>query len=341
MNTPRAERPASADRPRRQISVGRVLTLAAAVVLAAFVDDRLTVAGITLPFLYLIPIGIAATGISWRAALAVIAIAALANGALDQSRAEALANIATVHLISVVFFLLMVPIAAGLSAIGLGLGYLRLGNHWRAALDPIRVGDRIVILPAGQPNEAANAANLGPDDIALRMDPGMAFGSGSHPTTQMCVGLLEAYTQPGQTIFDLGSGTGVLAIAAVKLGAASALAADVDPEAERKTRLNIGLNNLAGRITFRLGSLEAAQAEWPPVRYDIVIANILADVLVDLLEKGLAGTVAPGGALILSGIRAEREAAIAEALGVAGFGVAERRETDGWVALLARPKSGE
>jgi len=101
------------------------------------------------------------------------------------------------------------------------------------------------------------------------------------------------------------------------------------------TRENAGNNGVAAKLTFQLGSVENAAGG----QFEVVTANILADVLVDLLEKGLAGTVAPGGALILSGIRAEREAAIVQALGLLGFGVVERQSTDGWVALLARPTS--
>ncbi len=327
--------PNPTDRPRNRPSAGRILGLALLTALAALADDRLTATGVTLPFVYLIPIGIAAATTSWRAGLGVVVVSAVANALLDQSRAAELANIGVVHAISALFFLLAVPFAAGASALGLGIGYLRLSPRWRSRLGPIRIGARVVILSADQP-DGADPAAIDPASIVLRMDPGMAFGSGTHPTTRMCVALLEKLVKPGDRVFDLGSGTGILAIAAIKLGAASALAADIDPEAERKTRLNIALNGLEDSVSFSPGSLEIAQRGTPPATFEIVIVNILSDVLIALLHKGLADVVAPGGALLLSGIRVGQVGKLSEALLEAGFQVAERLDDATWVALVAR-----
>jgi len=323
-NSP-AERTAHALRRRARLAVILVILVAA----AALLDDGLIGSGTTLPLVFAIPILAAGLSLSGRFILPVVTLSAVAHGLLIQRWAPALSNIVLAHLISLAFFAAAFAAARALSTVLMSVAFLQRSREWRAHLGPMPIGSRFVILPGDA------AANLEPGLIPLRLDPGAAFGSGSHPTTRMCVALLEETVRPGDRVFDLGCGSGILAIAALKLGAVSALGADIDPEAERMSPENAGRNGVAEQLSFRLGSVETADG----AQFDLVTANILADVLVDLLGKGLAGTVAPGGALILSGIRAERETDIAEALGVAGFGVSERRSTDGWVALLARPNS--
>ncbi|MBM4422553.1 MAG: 50S ribosomal protein L11 methyltransferase [Chloroflexi bacterium] len=232
---------------------------------------------------------------------------------------------------------------------------------WKANYKPIRIGERLTILPAWLATQPPNA-------IELLMDPGMAFGTGAHPTTQLCLALLETYVQPGQTVFDLGCGSGILSVAAIKLGAASALAVDIDPEADRATRENAALNGVSDRIEFRLGSLETAlnsklqisnsksqisnpQTQTPtqtshpdhqlPItnhQFPLVVANILARVIIKLLGEGLARALAPDGVLILSGILAEQKAEVIAAIHSAGLSVVEQREDRGWVALAVRPR---
>ncbi len=316
--------------PRTARSRARqAVILVALLALAALFDDGLIGAGVTFPFVFAIPILAAALVASGRFILPASALAAAAHALLVQRWAAALPNVVAVQLISLVFFAAASFVARALSTVLMSVVFLQRSREWRAHLGPIPIGARFVILPGDA------AADLDPNLIPLRLDPGAAFGSGSHPTTRMCVALLEECVRPGDRVFDLGCGSGILAIAALKLGAVSALGADIDPEAERMTRENASRNGVAEQLSFRLGSVETAAGR----QFELVTANILADVLVDLLAKGLAGAVAPNGTLILSGIRAERDADITHALGIAGFGVAERRETDGWVALLARSTS--
>ncbi len=332
-NSPNPEAPGSPPTERTARAAPRrmrqAIVLIALLAVAALLDDGLIGAGVTFPLIFTIPILAAALVAGGRFILPVVALAAAAHALLVQRWAAAFPNIVSVQLISLAFFAVMFFVARALSTVLMSVAFLQRSREWRAHLGPIPIGSRFVILPGDA------AADLEPGLIPLRLDPGAAFGSGSHPTTRMCVALLEETVRPGQRVFDLGCGSGILAIATLKLGAASALGADIDPEAERMTRENAAGNGVAEQLSFRLGSLETAASD----QFDLVTANILADVLVDLLAKGLAGAVGPGGALILSGIRAEREAAIAQALDAAGYGVVERRSTDGWVALLARSKA--
>ncbi|HQX09140.1 MAG TPA: 50S ribosomal protein L11 methyltransferase [Thermoflexales bacterium] len=319
-----ADRTARAMRRRARQAV----ILVALLIVAALLDDGLIGLGVTFPLVFAIPILAAALVAGGRFILPVVALSAVAHAVLIQRWAPALPNLVAAHLINLAFFAVSFVVARALSTVLMSVAFLQRSREWRAHLGPMPIGSRFVILPGDA------AADLEPGLLPLRLDPGAAFGSGSHPTTRMCVALLEETVRPGDRVFDLGCGSGILAIAALKLGATSALGADIDPEAERMTRENADKNGVVDQLSFRLGSVETADG----AHFELVTANILADVLVALLGNGLAGTVAPGGALILSGIRAEREAAIAKALAIAGFGVVERRSSDGWVALLARAK---
>jgi ribosomal protein L11 methyltransferase len=298
-------------------------------VATALLDDGLIGSGVTFPLVFVLPILASALVAGARFALPVAALSAIAHAILIQRQYPALPNIIAAHLISLAFFAAAYFVARALSTVLMSVAFLQRSREWRAHLGPMPIGSRFVILPGDA------AAEIDPALIPLRLDPGAAFGSGSHPTTRMCVALLEETVRPGNRVFDLGCGSGILAIAALKLGAASALGADIDPEAGRMTHENADKNGVAKQLAFRLGSVETAAG----AQFELVTANILADVLVELLAKGLAGAVAPKGALILSGIRAEREDAIARELGRVDFEVTERRSIDGWVALLARSTS--
>ena len=323
--SPSSIKPALANQAARR-RARQAIILVALLGLAALLDDGLIGSGVTLPLVFAIPFLAAAVVAGGRFILPVAVLGAAGHALLLQRWAPALPNIVAAHLISLVFFAISFFVARALSTVLMSVAFLQRSREWRAHLGPIPIGSRFVILPGDA------AADLEPGRIPLQLDPGAAFGSGSHPTTRMCVALLEETVRPGDRVFDLGCGSGILAIAALKLGAASALGADIDPEAERMTRENAGRNGVADQLSFRLGSVETAAG----ARFELVTANILADVLVDLLKQGLTGAVAPGGALILSGIREEREADLAQALGIAGFGVVEHRASDGWMALLAR-----
>lgn len=206
-------------------------------------------------------------------------------------------------------------------------------ESWKANFQPIRIGRRLMIVPAW-----LNPPLL-PDDVAVRLDPGMAFGTGTHPTTQLCLQAIERHLKPGQPMLDLGTGSGILAIAAAKLGAGPVLAVDIDDEAVRVARENAAANAVADRLTLDTGSLAEVLAgrygpQWVGVPF--VVANILARVIVTLLEEGLARTVAPGGLLVLSGILDSQAYQVLGALPQHGLTLAAQEQIDDWVAIIAR-----
>jgi len=192
-------------------------------------------------------------------------------------------------------------------------------NAWKAFYKPLRVGHHLVVTPPWETPE------LGPDDLALVIDPGMAFGTGSHPTTQLCLAALEDRVKPGMRVADIGTGSGILAIAAAKLGAASVIATDVDPLAVQIARVNTEANGVPIQL----------QEELPSGAYDLVVANILADVIIGL-KDGLADLVAPGGLVIVSGIIDVREEDVRVALEGAGFTPVRTQQQAEWVALVLR-----
>lgn len=194
-------------------------------------------------------------------------------------------------------------------------------NAWKDHFFAHRVGERLVIKPSWRDFTPA------PDDLVVTLDPGMAFGTGLHPTTRLCLLALERVVTPGLAVLDVGTGSGILAIAAARLGAASVVGLDLDEVAVDAACGNVAVNELAGRIDVRQGTVDAVDG-----RYDLVVANIIARVIVDLAE-GLAARVAPGGQLIASGILETRADEVAAALTGAGLSVVERLEEADWVAL--------
>ena len=206
-------------------------------------------------------------------------------------------------------------------------------ESWKANFQPIRIGRRLMIVPAWL------NPPLAPDDVDVRLDPGMAFGTGTHPTTQLCLQAIERHLKPGQPLLDLGTGSGILAIAAAKLGAGPILAVDIDDEAVRVARENAAANGVADRLTIGEGSLADVLAgrygpQWVGVPF--VVANILARVIVNLLEQGLGQTVAPGGLLVLSGILDSQAYQVTAALPAQGLTLVAQEQLDDWVAIIAR-----
>jgi ribosomal protein L11 methyltransferase len=196
---------------------------------------------------------------------------------------------------------------------------------WRKQHRPVRVGPRSWVQP---PWEDAPAA---PGDVRVLMDPGMAFGTGSHPTTALCLERLDELLakRPGADVLDVGTGSGVIALLAVKLGAGRVCGTEIDPIALAAARRGAELNAIpAQRIAWALVSPD----ELPGPPYDVVIANILLNTLVELAPQ-IARKVAPGGTVVLSGLLAA-QAEPAEAAYVAqGFTPGERKERDGWVRV--------
>ena len=211
---------------------------------------------------------------------------------------------------------------------------------WRKHYQTLRVGRRWVVTPSWLDYAPR------PDDLVITLDPGLAFGTGLHPTTQLCLELLETLPVPGARVLDLGTGSGILAIAAAQLGAAQVLALDVDATAARTAGENIGVNGVVEVVTVRHGTLgipvpttadgATPTCIAPAAQFDLAIANIVARVIGEHAHQ-LAGAVRPGGQLIASGILAEREAMAVDALTQAGFAPVARRTRRDWVAVhLAR-----
>jgi ribosomal protein L11 methyltransferase len=196
---------------------------------------------------------------------------------------------------------------------------------WKAHFPVLRIGRRLVIKPTWRRHRAQ------PDDVVLALDPGMAFGTGLHPTTRLCLAALEDLASrdaiDGARVLDVGCGSGILAIAAAKLGAAWVLGVDTDPIAIEATIANAGRNGLAHAIDARAGSLPSTEAP-----YDVVLANLIASVLIALATQ-LRDELRPRGRLIASGIFVDREAEVRAAFEAAGLDVTSRTAEGEWVAL--------
>jgi ribosomal protein L11 methyltransferase len=200
-------------------------------------------------------------------------------------------------------------------------------DAWRAYFPVMRVGRRLVIRPTWRRHRARL------DDVVLALDPGMAFGTGLHPTTRLCLAAVEALADrgimAGARVLDVGCGSGILAIAALKLGAISTLGLDTDPIAIEATEANARRNALARRLHARLGSLPSGEPA-----FDIVLANLIAGLLVPLAAS-LLDELRPGGSLLASGIFVDREAEVASAFEAVGLEITGRRDEGDWVALEA------
>jgi ribosomal protein L11 methyltransferase len=193
-------------------------------------------------------------------------------------------------------------------------------NSWKAYFKPIRVGRRIVITPPWE------SPSLRVRDILLTIDPGMAFGTGTHATTQLCLIALEEYLQPTLHVADIGTGSGILAIAAMKLGAASVIAVDNDPLAVRIASEN---------ATVNLVPIETSVFFPTCKRFGLVVSNIIAETLIDMAED-LAAITEGDGILIVSGVIEGREDDVRIFIEGAGFTALETRQQGEWVALVFR-----
>jgi len=197
---------------------------------------------------------------------------------------------------------------------------------WKQHLRVLHIGQRIVVRPSWLDYDPQEG------EVVIVLDPGMAFGTGLHPTTQMCLTALQKHVRPGASLLDLGTGSGILSIAGAKLGAERVLALDSDPQAVTVARENVRRNGVADRVGVKEGSLAQAHG-----RFDLVVVNILARVIVEMLEQGLAKRLAPGGRLILAGLIVDQEPEVREALRRAGLEPSEREQIDDWVGLVATP----
>lgn len=206
---------------------------------------------------------------------------------------------------------------------------------WKQHYKPILIGKRIVIVPAWLDSPD-------PNRVAIKIDPGMAFGTGTHPTTQLCLELMEIYFDHSSSsvvndqlsVIDVGCGSGILSIAAIRLGAVMAMGVDIDAESVRNARENADTNGVGEELILGVGSInEIREGKFTFDTAPLVVANILAPVIVRLFDAGLADLIQDDGAIILSGILQEQEQRVVEAGQAKGLEMIERKQMGDWVAL--------
>src|SRR5690606_32679731 len=197
---------------------------------------------------------------------------------------------------------------------------------WKKYYHPVKISETFTIVPTWEEYNRVNS-----DELIIELDPGMAFGTGTHPTTVMCIQALEKTVRNGQNVIDVGTGSGVLSIAAALLGAKHVLALDLDEVAVESARQNIEINHVSDRIEVRKGNLlEGIESET-----DIVVANILADIIIRLTNDA-ASIVKQGGYFITSGIIHPKKQEVKEAILAAGFDIEETLVMEDWVAFIAK-----
>jgi len=199
-------------------------------------------------------------------------------------------------------------------------------NTWKQYYKPSKVGEKIVVKPIWEEYEAKDG------DLVVDLDPGMAFGTGTHETTRMCIQALERYVKEESTVFDVGCGSGILAIAAAKLGAKLAVGVDLDPVAVESSIENVGYNNL-NNIEILHGNL----VEVIDGKADIVVANILAEIIC-ILTDDVKRVLKDGGVFITSGIIHDRVDMVCEKLEATGFEVIEKNRDGEWNCIVAKLK---
>ncbi len=198
-------------------------------------------------------------------------------------------------------------------------------ESWKRHFHVLRIGKRIVICPTWRDHIPQ------PDEIVVSLDPGMAFGTGHHPTTRMCLEFIEALVQPGHRVLDVGCGSGILSIASAKLGSAKVIGYEIEEAAARVARENAVHNKVESVVTTIHGSLgDQVEREQG---YDVVLANISAKVVSDLSAE-LADAVAPGGHIVVSGVIGSRRDEVCGILEQSGLTLTDEMKSDDWVALV-------
>ena len=199
-------------------------------------------------------------------------------------------------------------------------------ESWKAHFHPVKISDRIVVCPSW---ELYNARG---DEIILMIDPGMAFGTGAHATTTLCVRMIERYLKPGMRFLDIGTGSGILMIAAAKLGAAGLTGVDSDPVAVEVAERNLVGNDIPAE-DFELARGDLVQAI--EGSFNMIVANILSEVICGLVPD-IPPILSPDGFFIASGIIIEKESMVLETLARAGFEIIETQHLDGWTVIVAK-----
>ena len=203
---------------------------------------------------------------------------------------------------------------------------------WRKHYKTVKVGQRLIIKPAWEDYEGEVA------DVVIEIDPGMAFGTGQHATTRLCLVALERFLRPGAKVLDLGTGSGILAIAAAKLGASSVLALDINPATVGVARSNVEANGIAHLVAVEEGTLPRSQGVWEGC-FDLVVANIVANVIEELAHP-LRRSLRAKGILIAGGIIWERVDGVYGRLEEAGVSVVDVLAENGWRTIVARGGGG-
>ncbi|MCM8710404.1 50S ribosomal protein L11 methyltransferase [Clostridium sp. SYSU_GA19001] len=196
-------------------------------------------------------------------------------------------------------------------------------NNWKKYYKPTKIGEKIVIKPIWEKYEKKD------DEIIVEMDPGMAFGTGTHETTMMCIEALEKYISSDAIVFDIGTGSGILAITAAKLGAKKVVGVDLDPVAIDSAKSNVKFNNLNNIEILHGNLMEVVEG-----KADIVVANIIADIII-LLSEDVKKFLQPGGYFISSGIIKDRKEDVVNKLTSIGFNIKEVNTLGEWVCIVA------
>ena len=202
-------------------------------------------------------------------------------------------------------------------------------NSWKAYYKPIKIGSRLVIVPAWERYEAQEG------ELIVRMDPGMAFGTGTHETTRLVIQMLEKYTKPGCRMLDVGTGSGILAICASRLGAGECRAYDIDPMAVRVANENIkdsGLTNVTCEVSDLLKQVDRSGGA-----YDVICANIVADIIIRMMPD-VGALMDENSVILASGIIVERSEDVISGFEQHGFKIVERIDENGWCALAVMKK---